>query len=145
MEIMRHCNAFRYLIKKTSCPSYPKCLLQDHFFKRRSKVKHSTDYNSWNIFSYASYFSLCVISNETPLLVFVSLVFVLHQSSFCFRTSFRLKQEQRWISMPQWKINLLSRRGTEEIYAKYHDSATSLKCTRSEVLQWIESSPQSEW
>lgn len=39
---------------------------------------------------------------------------------FCVFSSIRLKEEQRWIGMPEWKKNLLRRRGTDRLYRDYH-------------------------
>ena len=38
----------------------------------------------------------------------------------CSNASIRLKEEQRWIGMPEWKKNLLRRRGTDQLYLDYH-------------------------
>ena len=38
----------------------------------------------------------------------------------CFHASIRLKEEQRWIGMPEWKKNLLRRKGTDQLYLDYH-------------------------
>lgn len=37
-----------------------------------------------------------------------------------FVSLIRLKEEQRWIGMPEWKKNLLRRRGTDRLYRDYH-------------------------
>ena len=57
-----------------------------------------------------------------------------HKSPFVFFLSlFRLKEEQRWVGMPEWKKHLLSRRGTGQIYRDYHSihSGNFLRRTRS--------------
>ena len=39
---------------------------------------------------------------------------------FSSSTYIRLKEEQRWVGMPEWKKNLLRKRGSERIYRDYH-------------------------
>ena len=39
---------------------------------------------------------------------------------FSNSTFFRLKEEQRWVGMPEWKKNLLRKRGSGLIYRDYH-------------------------
>lgn len=39
---------------------------------------------------------------------------------FCCHALIRLKEEQRWIGMPEWKKHLLRRRGTDQLYHGYH-------------------------
>lgn len=39
---------------------------------------------------------------------------------FGSHVSIRLKEEQRWIGIPEWKKNLLRRKGTDQLYLDYH-------------------------